>query len=127
MRRNLNKRYVLFYGVGVALLCSAGYLIFELGRYQGGYSLLDQRREQERFQQLTNEQLADAEDLRRQITLLQMSQELIGMIGKRTLRLRAILVSCSSEFRRRRRNSPSIRASSLQRTVTRDCEFRLST
>jgi hypothetical protein len=76
MRRNTNHRSALFYAVVAAIIGSAGYLTFELGRYQGGYSLLDQRREQESFQQLIREQAAEAEELRRQITVLQMSQEI---------------------------------------------------
>ena len=76
MSRSWNRKYTLFLIVGVAFLGSIGYLIFELGRYQAGYSLLDQRREQQTLQQLIDERLADAEDLRRQITVLQMSQEI---------------------------------------------------
>ncbi len=70
------SRSVLFYFVGAVLLGSTGYLVFELGRYQADYSLLDQRREREAFQQQVGDQVAAAEELRRQITVLQTSQEI---------------------------------------------------
>jgi hypothetical protein len=66
----------LFYFVGAVLLGSTGYLVFELGRYQADYSLLDQRREREAFQQQVGDQVATAEELRRQVTVLQTSQEI---------------------------------------------------
>jgi hypothetical protein len=62
--------------VGIVLLGSIGYLTFELGRYQGGFSLLDQRREREAFQLEIAEGSAQAEELRRQITVLQTSREI---------------------------------------------------
>jgi hypothetical protein len=67
---------VLFAAAALAVLAGTGYLVFELGRYQGGYSLLDQRREQEALQQIISQQAADADELRRQITVLQTSQEI---------------------------------------------------
>jgi hypothetical protein len=70
------SRSVLFYFVGAVLLGSTGYLVFELGRYQADYSLLDQRREREAFQQQVGDQVATAEELRRQVTVLQTSQEI---------------------------------------------------
>ena len=66
----------MFYLAGVVLLGSTGYLVFELGRYQGGYSLLDQRREREASELQSIDQIAAAQELRRQITVLQTSQEI---------------------------------------------------
>ncbi len=73
---NLGGRPILVYFVGLVLLGSAGYLVFELGRYQGGYSVFDQRREREELQQIINRQAADADELRRQIAGLRTSQEI---------------------------------------------------
>ena len=70
------RRVVLFSAAALAVLVGTGYLVFELGRYQGGYSALDQRREQGALQQIISQQTADADELRRQITVLQTSQEI---------------------------------------------------
>ncbi len=70
------RRVVLFAAAALTVLAGTGYLVFELGRYQGGYSVLDQRREQEALQQIISQQAADADELRRQITVLQTSQEI---------------------------------------------------
>lgn len=71
-----SRRVVLFSAAALAVLVGAGYLVYELGRYQGGYSALDQRREQVALQQIISQQAADADELRRQITVLQTSQEI---------------------------------------------------
>jgi len=71
-----SRRVVLFSAAALAVLVGTGYLVFELGRYQGGYSALDQRREQGALQQIISQQTADADELRRQITVLQTSQEI---------------------------------------------------
>ena len=52
----------------------AGYLVFELGRYQGGYSAVDQRREREALQQIISQRAADNDELRRTIAGLRTSQ-----------------------------------------------------
>lgn len=70
------RRRVLSFIVGLTLLGSAGYVVFELGRYQGGYSVVDQRREREELQQLISQQAAFADELRRQIASLQTSGEI---------------------------------------------------
>jgi len=71
-----SRRVVLFAVATLAVLAGTGYLVFELGRYQVGYSALDQRREQEALQQIISQQAANADELRRQITVLQTSQEI---------------------------------------------------
>ncbi len=70
------RRPVLLYVVGVGVLAGTIYLAFELGRLQGGYSVLDQRRGQQALQLTIDEQAAESEELRRQITVLQTSQEI---------------------------------------------------
>ena len=62
--------------VGLALLLGGGYLTFELGRYQGGYSFLDQRRERAEYEQIITELESDIGELRRQITVLETSREI---------------------------------------------------
>ncbi len=71
-----SRRVALFAAAVLAVLVGTGYLVFDLGRYQGGYSALDQRREQEALQQIISQQAADADELRRQITMLQTSEEI---------------------------------------------------
>ena len=75
-RTNPHRRPVLAYLVGVALLVSGGYLLYELGRYQGGYSVFDQRREREETVQVLAERDASIEDLRHQLTVLKTSREI---------------------------------------------------
>ncbi len=71
-----SRRVVLFAAAALAVLVGTGYLVFELGRYQGGYSVLDQRREHAALQQIIAQQAADTDELRRQTTMLQTSQEI---------------------------------------------------
>ena len=66
----------LTYLIGLALLVGVGYLAFELGRYQGGYSVLDQRRERAGYEQAIAERESSIEELRRQLTLLETSREI---------------------------------------------------
>jgi hypothetical protein len=58
------------------LLPALGYLCFELGRYQSGYSMLDQRREMAQARQQLTEEREASEELRRQVAILQTSREI---------------------------------------------------
>jgi hypothetical protein len=58
-----------------ALVVAGAYLIFELGRYQAGYSLLDHDRDVKRLRKLVAAQKADLEDAERQIAILKTSRE----------------------------------------------------
>jgi hypothetical protein len=69
-------RAVVFFGICIALVGSAAFLIFELGRYQAGYSILDQRRSEVALQQMIAQQEAQADDLGRQLTILRTSQDI---------------------------------------------------
>jgi hypothetical protein len=71
-----DRQPVVLYAIGAVLLLSGAYLLFELGRYQGGYSLLDQRRERAAAAQALAERDAGIEELRRQITVLETSREI---------------------------------------------------
>jgi hypothetical protein len=70
------KHPVAAYVGFVVLLIAAGYLCFELGRYRGGYSLLDARRERERHERELASREATIEDLKRRITVLSTSREI---------------------------------------------------
>jgi len=72
----LGKRPIVFFVFGLGVIAAAVYLAFELGRYQGGYSALDQRRETDALRQIIDRQTAEADELRRQITVLQTSREI---------------------------------------------------
>ncbi|HEY5623521.1 MAG TPA: DUF6776 family protein [Gammaproteobacteria bacterium] len=65
-----------FAGIGLVVLAGMVYLAFELGRLEAGYSILDQRREQEALQLIVESQIAEADDLQRQLTMLRTSQEI---------------------------------------------------
>jgi Family of unknown function (DUF6776) len=69
-------RPALIYVLGGALLVASIYLAFELGRYEGGYSVIDERRERTAADEALAERDANIEDLRRQIAVLETSREI---------------------------------------------------
>lgn len=73
---NSRPRSFVGYLVSAALVVSGGYLLYELGRYQAGYSLLDLRNERVAAQTALAERDASIEELRRQLTLLETSREI---------------------------------------------------
>jgi hypothetical protein len=64
------------YALGAVLLLAGAYLCFELGRYQAGYSVMDQRRARTGYESRLAEQAADAEELRRRLAILETSREI---------------------------------------------------
>jgi hypothetical protein len=64
------------YALGLIVLGAAGYLCFELGRYEAGYSLLDRRHESEGYRQKLQNAEAENEQLRRKIAILETSGEI---------------------------------------------------
>lgn len=61
----------------VALLIAGGlYLAFELGRFQAGFSLLDERRQAESFEAVATERDARIDELERQIAILETSRDI---------------------------------------------------
>jgi hypothetical protein len=78
LRRSVLSRVraVVFFGVCIALVGSAAFLIFELGRYKAGYSILDQRRSEAGLQQIIAQQEEQADELGRQLTILRTSQDI---------------------------------------------------
>jgi hypothetical protein len=74
MNRKRGPIFVL--AASTVLLPALGYLCFELGRYQAGYSLLDQRREMAHARQQLTEERAASEELRRQVAILETSREI---------------------------------------------------
>jgi len=59
-----------------AFLLAGGYLCFELGRYQAGYSLIDHRRVEESLKEQVVEQRAAADELRRQLAIFETSRRI---------------------------------------------------
>lgn len=62
--------------LGVIVLVAGAYLCFELGRYEAGYSLLDQRHQSENYNERLHKQAAEAEELHRQLAILKTSREI---------------------------------------------------
>ena len=68
-----SSRTWLAYAVAGTLLLAGAYLCFELGRYQAGYSAIDQRRVVSALNEQIEKQRAAAEDLHRQIAIFETS------------------------------------------------------
>jgi hypothetical protein len=64
------------YAISTALVIAAIYLSFELGRYQAGYSKLDERRQTAALQSTLSDRDQVIEELRRQQAILETSQEI---------------------------------------------------
>lgn len=62
--------------VSAVVASAALYLAFELGRYQGDYSVLDHRRESATLRRELAAERAAAEELRRQVALLETSRDI---------------------------------------------------
>ena len=76
LSKTQSGRSLIFVGAGLTVVAGMLYLAFELGRLQAGYSSLDQRRAQEALQQTIDGQAEEADGLRRQLAVLQTSQEI---------------------------------------------------
>ncbi|HEX7079981.1 MAG TPA: DUF6776 family protein [Gammaproteobacteria bacterium] len=63
-------------GLATVLVLGAAYLVFELGRYEAGYSLLDHRNEVERLRTRVGEQAQRIEELERELAMLETSSEI---------------------------------------------------
>jgi len=63
-------------GLASVLVLGAAYLVFELGRYQAGYSLLDHKSEVERLRRQTREQAQRIDELERELAVLETSSEI---------------------------------------------------
>ncbi|MFS8608937.1 MAG: hypothetical protein LOD94_13260 [Gammaproteobacteria bacterium] len=72
----MSRGKTLLAGIAAVLVLAAGYLIFELGRHQAGYSLLEHRREVERQRNLISEQAQTIEELRRELAIVTTSREI---------------------------------------------------
>jgi hypothetical protein len=64
------------YAIAIAVAVAGAYLSFELGRYQAGYSVLDHRRELAAANEGRAELERTAEELRRQVAILETSKEI---------------------------------------------------
>ncbi len=64
------------YAIALLLLAAGGYLCFELGRYQSGYSVVDHRRQTAAYDERITAQADTEEELRRQLAILKTSREI---------------------------------------------------
>lgn len=70
------QRTVVVAAIATVLVAAFGYLSFELGRYQSGYSLLDHRREAAAAAAEIARERATTDELRRQLAILETSREI---------------------------------------------------
>jgi hypothetical protein len=64
------------YALVVLLGVGSLYLTFELGRYQGGYSLLDARRSHANLEERLTEERVVSDELRRQLAIAETAEEI---------------------------------------------------
>jgi hypothetical protein len=70
------RKSIMTYAVGAVLMLGLGYLCFELGRYESGYSVLERRRETAALKELLEDEQAISEELKRQIAIFETSREI---------------------------------------------------
>lgn len=80
MHARRHGRPVSLYALAVVLVIAGGYLCFELGRYEAGYSLIDHRRAVADYEARLAKRQADEDELRRQLAILKTS----GSIDRET-------------------------------------------
>jgi hypothetical protein len=71
-----SPRSLVAYALVLALLFAGAYLCFELGRYESGYSVIDHRRELTALKKEASAQRSTAEELRRQVAILETSRQI---------------------------------------------------
>ena len=64
------------YLISAVALASGGYLLYEFGRLQGGYSALNQQKERIEAEVVLAERDESIDELQRQLTLLEISKEI---------------------------------------------------
>jgi hypothetical protein len=69
-------RPIYVYAITVVVVLAAAYLCFELGRYRAGYSVVDHRRQLAAASARALEGSTAAEELRRQVAILETSREI---------------------------------------------------
>lgn len=70
------RKSVLLYVTGAALVVAGGYLSFELGRYEAGYSLMDERHQLTALEDDITDKENTIEELMRQQAILETSREI---------------------------------------------------
>jgi hypothetical protein len=73
---SVRKKPKLFYLMAIVAVAGSVFLAYELGRLNGGYSYLDQRRERDELTAVVAERDQTIEELRRQVAILETSQEI---------------------------------------------------
>lgn len=76
MKHRFQRKPYALYVVCGALVLAAGYLSFELGRYQAGYSKLDERREVAGLKATIADRNVEIDELNRRLAILETSREI---------------------------------------------------
>jgi hypothetical protein len=69
-------RPALIYALAAVVVVTGGYLVYELGRHQGGYAMFDVRRELSDYQQRLQRREQAVATLERQVALLETSRDI---------------------------------------------------
>lgn len=72
----MTRRRVLLGSAGALLILASCYLVFELGRHQAGYSLLDHRREAAQQREQIGAQAQTIDELRRELAIVETSRNI---------------------------------------------------
>jgi hypothetical protein len=64
------------YAIGAGVVLSGAYLCYELGRYQAGYSVIDQRRAVAALNEQLDAERTTSDELRRQLAIAETSKEI---------------------------------------------------
>lgn len=98
----MTRRRLLLAGAGALLVLASCYLIFELGRHEAGYSLLDHRREAAQLRAQIDEQAQTVEELRRELAIAETSRnidrETYSLLERTLMELEARLQSQEEEL-----------------------------
>jgi hypothetical protein len=76
MRHPQGRKSSAFIAIGVFIVAASAYLSFELGRYEAGYSLFDERRSVRALEALVDERDERNGELTRQQAQLETSREI---------------------------------------------------
>jgi hypothetical protein len=76
MRHGSRRKSPLFVAIGVLLIAASVYLSFELGRYEAGYTMFDERRSVRSLEAMVDERDEQIAELTRQIAILETSRDI---------------------------------------------------
>lgn len=76
MKLHYQRKSALFYVVCAVLIGAGAWLSFQLGRYEAGYSIFDQHRQEQHYKKIVAAKDATIEQLRRKQAILKTAQEI---------------------------------------------------